>query len=165
MKKVILALTLLLVSLVGNAQVNHLKFLGIPIDGTQQNFETKLVNKGFQSVMWKGERYLEGSFLGQKIRLQTAIGPRTGKVAIVGMLTHQEYSGGMVLAESERWKSRLSQSYNTSFYEIQNGNAYKAETNNTNGRGNLAIDILQSDPSKDLYVVRITLIDSENIGK
>lgn len=95
MKKVVLALTLLLVSLVGNAQVNHLKFAGIPIDGTQESFETQLINKkGFRKVMWKGQPFLEGFFLNETVMVQTALGPSSSYATkAVGKIEH-DYDGG-----------------------------------------------------------------------
>ena len=165
MKKVFLALTLLLVSLVGNAQVNHLKFAGIPIDGTQESFETQLINKkGFRKVMWKGQPFLEGSFLNETVMVQTALGPRTGKVAFVTIHPKKEHSGQSILHEVDRWKGIIQGTHSINL-NVQ-GNYYKGEMNSPSlGRGRIGLDCVQSDPANDLYVVRIVFVDSENIGK
>lgn len=162
MKKFFIALTLLMISLGANAQVKHFKFNGIPIDGTIDSFQTRLVRQGFQAVVWKNDVYLEGTYLGEPIRLQTAVGPRTGKVAIVAFLTKKEFTGQTVLGEVERWKTILKRAYNATFYE--SGKMYKADVLSSE-RGRLAVDILQSDPNKDLYVVRVMICDLENVGK
>ena len=163
MKKVVFALSLLLVSLVGNAQgVKHMNFNGIPIDGTQQNFETKLLNNGFKKAVWKGYTFLEGSFLNEPVRIQTEIGPRTGKIAIVACLAQKECNGQTILNEVERWKTKICSSFNTHFYESRN--MYKADVQSP-GRGVVSVDYLQSDPTQELYVVRIAICDLENVGK
>lgn len=77
--KIIIALLLGLFSISGMAQgVKHFDFLGIPIDGTQQSFESKLASKGFRKTVWKGDTYYAGMFLKEAVRLQTSIIPRTG---------------------------------------------------------------------------------------
>ena len=162
MKKVILALTLLMISLGTNAQVKHLNFNGIPIDGTIDNFQSRLVRQGFKAAVWKRDVYLEGTYMGEPVRVQTSIGPRTGKVAIVAFLTQKEYNGQTVLSEVEKWKTRLKRAYNTSFFESRG--MYKADVRSP-GRGTLGVDILQSDPTNDLYVVRVMFCDLENVGK
>lgn len=50
-----------------NAQNNHLKFKGIPIEGTQNSFVQKLKAKGFTYIgMNEGIAILEGEFAGMK---------------------------------------------------------------------------------------------------
>ena len=162
MKKVILSFILFIVALAGNAQVKHMSFYGIPIDGTVDDFQMKLVRKGFEAAVWKNDVYLEGTYMGEPIRLQNAIGPRTGKVAIVAFLSKKECNGQTILSEVERWKTKICSSFNTHFYESRN--MYKADVQSP-GRGVVSVDYLQSDPTQELYVVRIAICDLENVGK
>lgn len=162
--KIILALLLGLFTISGMAQgVKHFNFLGIPIDGTQKTFESKLASKGFRKTVWKGDTYYAGMFLKEAVRLQTSVGPRTGKTAIVAMITQKESDGQSILSEVERWKSKISQTYHVKFYE--KANSYNADVYSSGARGGIAISFLQSDPTKELYVVYIVFADLENLGK
>lgn len=162
MKKAIFSFILFFVALAGNAQVKHMSFYGIPIDGTVDDFQMKLVRKGFEAAVWKNNVYLEGTYMGEPIRLQNAIGPRTGKVAIVAFLSKKECNGQTILSEVERWKTKLKGALRANFYESRG--MYKAEVQSP-GRGTIGIDYLQSDPTKDLYVVRVMFADLTNLGK
>ena len=56
MKQLILSL-LLAVCTVCNAQTNHMKFKGIPIEGTLDSFVQKLKSKGFTYLLRTARRY------------------------------------------------------------------------------------------------------------
>ena len=62
MKQLILSL-LLAVCTVCNAQTNHMKFKGIPIEGTLDSFVQKLKSKGFTYLgQQDGMALLKGEF-------------------------------------------------------------------------------------------------------
>ena len=64
MKQLILSL-LLAVCTVCSAQTNHMKFKGIPMEGTLQSFTTKLKAKGYTPIgIQDGVSLLKGEFAG-----------------------------------------------------------------------------------------------------
>ena len=65
MKKILLSLTLLMLSVAMYAQNEVTKFLGIPIDGTKAAMIQKLKAKGFIYNAQVG--LLEGTFNGEKV--------------------------------------------------------------------------------------------------
>ena len=72
MKKILLLFYLLLITSICCAQ--HLKFMGIPIDGSINAFQTKLIRKGFRiSDRSKyspiGVRSFEGYFTNKKVEI------------------------------------------------------------------------------------------------
>lgn len=74
MKKLIITTALLVCSLFGIAQENgqHLKFVGVPINGTISEFHSKFIGKGFQQdvalsrSLPVGCRAYKGTFVGEK---------------------------------------------------------------------------------------------------
>lgn len=68
MKKVLLSLVLYYISIVGMAQTDVTKFLGIPVDGSKTEMMSKLKSKGFsQSPYAKG--VLTGKFNGMDVNV------------------------------------------------------------------------------------------------
>ena len=65
MKKISLVVILLMLSIVSFAQKEVTKFLGIPVDGTKQEMEQKLKNKGFVQI--NGLSGLSGEFNGKDV--------------------------------------------------------------------------------------------------
>lgn len=71
-RKLILLLFVSLFTLVLNAQTEHMKFAGIPLTGTIDQFQTKLVAKGFRlntkmsKMLPVGTRSFVGTFAGKK---------------------------------------------------------------------------------------------------
>lgn len=67
MKKLLLAF-LLLFAMTANAE--HLKFMGIPIDGPISTFQTKLTTKGFKFLKREDDAQLyKGKFFGESVTL------------------------------------------------------------------------------------------------
>ena len=71
-RKLMLLLFVSLFTLVLNAQTEHMKFAGIPLTGTIDQFQTKLVAKGFRlntkmsKMLPVGTRSFVGTFAGKK---------------------------------------------------------------------------------------------------
>ena len=70
--KLMAMLLLMLLATVAQAQGNHLKFMGIPLDGTIDEFQTKLMEKGFKTGFSDfapaiGTRVLKGAFSGESV--------------------------------------------------------------------------------------------------
>lgn len=68
MKQFLLTLLLTFAVGIGYAQTEHMKFKGIPMEGTLQTFTTKLKTKGFTPIgIQDGVSMLTGEFAGYKI--------------------------------------------------------------------------------------------------
>ena len=72
MKKIVISFFLLMITVCSFAQTEHVKFMGIPLNGTIQQFHQKLVGKGckhdvkLSGMMAKGTRAFNGTFAGNK---------------------------------------------------------------------------------------------------
>ncbi len=87
MKHLLLTLTLTLLTLTVAAQTDHLKFNGIPIDGTLQTFTTALRQKGFTYLGTEdGTAFLKGTFTGRQVDVAVFTSKATGKVYRVGVV-------------------------------------------------------------------------------
>lgn len=68
MKQYLLSLVLCFISIVGMAQTDVTKFLGIPVDGNKSDMVRKLKSKGFIQSTY-GERILTGKFNGTDVKV------------------------------------------------------------------------------------------------
>lgn len=82
MKKIIIALALIMMSTLAFAQQNTMKFLGIPIDGTKSDMMTKLKSKGFVP----GDVFdMKGEFNGKKVDLSIqTVNRKVWRIAVIG---------------------------------------------------------------------------------
>ena len=74
MKKAIALITVCLMALAVNAQIEHLKFMGIPLDGGIASFHEQLESKGarydrFSDQMAPGNRLYNGTFFGKDAQI------------------------------------------------------------------------------------------------
>ena len=68
MKKIITMIALVLCTLAMSAQTNHMKFKGIPMEGTLQSFTNKLKMKGYTPMgIRDGVSVLKGEFAGHHL--------------------------------------------------------------------------------------------------
>ena len=91
----ILSLVFLLTVFFVNAQ--HMQFMGIPIDGTINSFQTKLQSKGFKiSPLNKyarvGMRVFEGVFAGEKSVINVYYSSKTKTVHSVQVISNNTTS-------------------------------------------------------------------------
>lgn len=104
MKRFILTTLFVIAFAVCNAQSNHLKFKGIPIEGTQNSFVQKLKAKGFTyKGMDEGIAILEGEFAG--IKKCTILVSRFADKDVVQLVA-------VVFPERDNWADIMSD-YNT----------------------------------------------------
>lgn len=67
MKKTLLFLLLIAFAITASAQDKHMKFMGIPINGTIRDVVTQLETKGFTvTKLTNSDAYLKGEFAGEK---------------------------------------------------------------------------------------------------
>lgn len=87
MKHLLLTLTLAILTLTVAAQTDHLKFNGIPIDGTLQTFSSALCKKGFTYLGAEdGSAVFSGTFTGRQVSIAVLTSQATGKVFRVGVV-------------------------------------------------------------------------------
>ena len=86
MKQFVLSL-LIAVCTVCNAQTGHMKFKGVPMEGTLQSFTTKLKAKGFTPVgIQDGVSLLKGEFAGYKNCTIGAVADKSGMICKVSVI-------------------------------------------------------------------------------
>lgn len=84
MKKIITMIALVLCTLAMSAQTNHMKFKGIPMEGTLQSFTNKLKMKGYTPMgIRDGVSVLKGEFAGYKDCQVYAIADNSGMICKV----------------------------------------------------------------------------------
>lgn len=111
MKQLILSL-LLAVCTVCSAQTNHMKFKGIPMEGTLQSFTTKLKAKGFTPVgIQDGVSLLKGEFAGYKNCTIGAIADKSGMICKVSVIFPDMDKWGELEKCYENYKSMLTEKY------------------------------------------------------
>ena len=82
-------LTLLLTFIVGvcSAQTEHMKFKGVPMEGTLQTFTSKLKAKGFMPIgVQDGVSLLKGEFAGYKDCTIGAVADKSGMICKVSVI-------------------------------------------------------------------------------
>ncbi len=94
MKKSILLFVFCLLSVISQAQAEHLKFAGIPITGTIEQFQQQLLTKGFKqntinkfeideldgTLAPEGKRIYQGKFVNQKAKIKVFFDTKTKQV-------------------------------------------------------------------------------------
>jgi len=109
-----LVLTVLLSIFVGicNAQTNHMKFKGIPMEGTLQSFTNKLKTKGFTSVgIQDGVSLMKGEFAGYKSCTIAAIADKSGMICKVTVIFPDMDKWGELEKCYSSYKSMLTEKY------------------------------------------------------
>lgn len=114
MKQLILAL-LLAVSTVCTAQTNHMKFKGIPMEGTLNSFVQKLKNQGYTYLGQKdGTAILEGEFAATKgCTIAVARFADKDQVSVVGVMFPEEENWNGITQEYFTLKQMLTEKYGT----------------------------------------------------
>ena len=81
MKKLFVLFVVSLFAFMANAQ-EHMKFMGIPLDGTISNFNSKLLSKGIKvhpnnSHASTGQKWYVGTFFGEDAEIYVYFNPKT----------------------------------------------------------------------------------------
>lgn len=113
MKKLLFTILLLLTSSISFAQDEHMKFMGIPIDGPLESFVQKLKTKGYSHIETRdGIAILRGEFATQKncqIHVTTSGG--RDKVNIVTVIFPKRQTWGDIMDHYTTYKSLLTEKY------------------------------------------------------
>lgn len=121
MKKVLLMLLGCLFALAIQAQSEHLKFMGIPLDGKINDFQSQLLKKGCTLDNFlmkyggpKGSRFYEGSFAGNSAKIVVFFNEKTKKVYRAKAII-STYSEDQVKQKYFEMKSMLMDKYNVQY--------------------------------------------------
>ena len=107
-------LTLLLTFIVGvcSAQTEHMKFKGVPMEGTLQTFTSKLKAKGFMPIgVQDGVSLLKGEFAGYKDCTICAVADKSGMICKVSVIFPAMDKWGDLERCYSNYKSMLSEKY------------------------------------------------------
>ena len=135
MKKVFIIILSLVavVAIYAQNSINVPKFMGIPIDGTEQQMIEKLQTKGF--TQGKDEGWLEGKFNGQDVGLKLMT--NKGKVYRVFIVYYRTESKKVIINE-----------YNHLFEQFKNNKNYKySYGKQLNDNENLSYHLAMQDKS------------------
>ncbi len=111
MRKVLILL-LLAVCSICSAQVDHMKFKGIPMEGTLQSFTNKLKAKGYTSVgIHDGLSLLKGEFAGYKNCSIGALADKSGMICKVSVIFPEMNKWGDLEKCYANYKSMLTEKY------------------------------------------------------
>ena len=117
MKKFIICFALCLMATLNiNAQEKeHLKFMGIPIEGNASAFSQKLVTKGFvKTKTSENTCALKGTFAGEKdVELIVCQTPKTKQVWKVSVYLPKVSTWSIIKRQYERYKTSFSEKYGT----------------------------------------------------
>ena len=86
MKKLLTFALILVLSMGAYAQTEHMTFVGIPLNGTIDQFQQKLISKGFvvnkemNTILEKGLRAFKGTFVGEKADITVYYDTKTKQV-------------------------------------------------------------------------------------
>lgn len=109
-----LFLTLMLTLVVGicNAQTEHMKFKGIPMEGTLQSFTNKLKTKGYVPLgIQDGVSLLSGEFAGYKNCTIGAVADKSGMICKVSVIFPAMDKWGDLERCYQNYKSMLTEKY------------------------------------------------------
>lgn len=176
MKRTLAILTLIFAFTIAlNAQ--HLKFMGIPIDGTITQFQQKLAAKGFtispdNKHAGVGMRIFKGTFSGEKCNLYVYYNPTTKLVESTHVII-PAYSLDAVQSKFNQYKSRLNEKYASSSIGFEGEHPYdyfwqvlpSSSQENLTLRGVIGIGIIELDDPFEPYELSISYSDSINVKK
>ena len=121
MKKVLLMLFGCLFALAIQAQSEHLKFMGIPLDGKMNDFQSQLLKKGctideliMKYANPKGSRAYEGTFAGNNASIVVFFNEKTKKVYRAKVVI-PAYSEEQVKQKYSEMKSMLMDKYDVQY--------------------------------------------------
>lgn len=112
MKHFLLTLLLTFAVGIGYAQTEHMKFKGIPMEGTLQTFTTKLKTKGFTPIgIQDGVSMLTGEFAGYKNCTIGAVADKSGMICKVSVIFPEMEKWGDLERCYLNYKSMLTEKY------------------------------------------------------
>lgn len=167
MKKSVITLLCCLFALFAQAQTEHMKFMGIPINGTINQFQAKLVAKGL-NYNDEVSRQLQngifsGHFAGERSEIRVNYNQKSGIVYMVTVAI-ERYKLEQAKDLFEDFKYRLKQKYNNSETEedkLEGYPEFRLACNDKEGNVIGAILLSISEDNGKYYLI-IDYYDSAN---
>lgn len=156
MKKLLFGF-LLLFAIQVSAQ-EHLKFLDIPIVGTLDNFQKKLVEKGYRNLE-NTTTYFTGNFGGSEALIQLLLTVETNNIYGVNINTSNVVSYTVIQDQIKTLVLRFESKYNTKMFQDENGTYTLLVKKDKTLVGGIFINQNKLDDNK--YCVNIQYIDSD----
>jgi hypothetical protein len=112
MKQILIALILMITSSVAFAQSGHMKFKGVPMEGTLQTFTNKLKAKGYTPIgIQDGVSILQGEFAGYKKCTIGAVADKSGMICKVSVIFPTMEKWGELESCYKNYKEMLTEKY------------------------------------------------------
>ena len=130
MKRLLLLFVALVLTLGVMAQTQHMKFMGIPLNGTISAFHQKLVAKGckpdveFNKTAPVGSRHFTGTFFGEKALIIVYYNAKT-KVVYRAKAVIRRSSEDMIIQKYDEVKSALEEKYPNAYMDKGEHNGYE----------------------------------------
>lgn len=178
MKKTIIMMTLCLVAFCSPVQAQHLKFMGIPLNGTITQFQQKLTAKGVKynkttsELLPEGTRAFQGTFAGEKADIYVHYDP-ISKIVFNAKAVMTYASESMCESKYDEFKHLLSSKYDAveipdykDGHEVMN---YVIKSENATSlndfMGYISIYILKEETYFYEYTLHIEYADDQNTEK
>jgi len=133
MKKLLSLLVVLTMTLGAMAQSQHLKFMGIPLNGTISAFHQKLVAKGYKPDVEvnkrsrPGSRYFKGTFFGSEAVVYVYYNPKT-KIVYRAKAVLKYTSEGIMQSVYQELKVALGEKYSGALVSKGESHGYEDMT-------------------------------------
>lgn len=170
MKKIAITFVCCLISFLAQAQTEHLKFMGIPLNGTISQFQAKLQQKGVQydaigsKKLKLSCRLFNGKFTGEDADFYVYYNTKT-KIVYRSKAVISYYGLETVKSKLEHYKSLLREKYGVvGLEDSQNGYpSFTLFVSSSEGiLGWISLYITENDFSYNEYALHIDYEDSKN---
>jgi hypothetical protein len=169
MKRILSFFVMLVLTLGAMAQTQHMKFMGIPLDGTISAFHQKLVAKGckhdveISKVVGAGSRIFTGTFFGEKADIHVYYNAKT-KVVYRAKAVIRRSSEDDIIQKYNEVKSALKEKYPDAYvskgeYEGNEGVRFYTDL------GNIDLYVSKDIVYADKYYLHIDYFDDANNRK
>lgn len=166
MKKILLLLFACIMAATAMAQSQHLKFMGIPIDGTINQFEQKLIAKGFKNErelnanIPMGQRAFSGIMAGYKVLIGVSYEPRSKTVYQIGVVFSRGSESTLDVLEYE-----ITDLLDEKYAEWESGELEGTDTSVWRSDVGQILMWTSVDDDDDSYLLFLRYVDKTNIEK
>ncbi len=170
MKRILSFFVMLVLTLGVMAQTQHMKFMGIPLDGTISAFHQKLVAKGCKhnvevsNVVGAGSRVFVGTFFGEKASIHVYYNAKT-KVVYRAKACIKRSSEDNIIRKYNEVKSALEEKYPDAYMVKDEDDGYEC-MNFCIAQGEIVLYVSKYDGySETPYSLHIDYYDYVNFKK
>ena len=170
MKRILSFFVMLVLTLGAMAQTQHMKFMGIPLDGTISAFHQKLVAKGCKhdvevsNAVGAGGRAFTGTFFGEKAQIFVYYNAKT-KVVYRAKACIDRRDEEYIIRKYDEVKSALEEKYPDAYMSEDEHNGYESLTFYTD-QGWIDLYVSKHDNVyPTVYTLFIDYVDGVNFKK